>query len=280
MRPLPELPELRIVPTQSLQPHEDVERARIEAIVCGLKTDGILKNPPLVMRLHTKTEKYLVLDGANRTMALKALHIPHTLVQIVRPGMETVRLRTWNRVVYAADPRKLFNRLDEQTEINPAAHDRKEQLERIAVGVRLAYLYLPDGSGWELGLERESLEDRMAHLGALIDISIEMGKSDRTSEMDVQSLGGIYEDFAGVLIFPSIEVEEVIEAAINDILLPAGLTRFIVSPRALHLNYPLEALADNQTLEQKQIGLNKWIQSRVQKQAVRYYSESTILFDE
>jgi hypothetical protein len=246
----------------------------------GLERDGILKNPPLVMRLHTQPEQFLVLDGANRTMALRSLDIPHSLVQIVRPGIETVRLRTWNRVVYASDPRELFDRLDQVTEIVPAPRDRKEQLERIADGIRLAYLYLPDGSAWELGREREALDARMEHLGALIDVCLNCGKTDRTSEMDVQGLAGIYRSLAGVLVFPSIEVEEVVESAVNDIVLPAGLTRFIVSPRALRVNYPLDWLSEDKSFVEKQNQLEDWIQRRVHEQSVRYYAESTILFDE
>jgi hypothetical protein len=280
LKPLPDLPDLRIISTDHLSPHEQVEQARVQPIVHGLQADGILKNPPLVMALHTQEEKYLVLDGANRTMALKSLAIPHALVQVVRPGTETVRLRTWNRVVFASSPRELFDRLDKITEITPAPRDRKEQLERIAAGVRLAYLYLPDGSAWELGREREALRDRMERLGALIAECLETGKTDRTSEMDVQSLAGVYEQFAGVLIFPSIEVEEVIEAVVDDIVLPAGLTRFIVSPRAIRINYPLVLLSAPQPIEEKQRSLEDWIQKRVRDQAVRYYAGSTIVFDE
>ncbi|MGD8730394.1 MAG: hypothetical protein PVH92_00825 [Anaerolineales bacterium] len=280
MKPLPDLPDLRIVSTEHLSPHEQVEEARVQPIMRGLQADGILKNPPLVMALHTRQERYLVLDGANRTLALQSLDIPHALVQVVRPGKETVRLRTWNRLVYASDPRKLFDRLDAITEITPAPRDRKEQLERIAAGIRLAYLYLPDGSAWELGREREALHERMEQLGALITVCLDTGKTDRTSEMDVQSLTEVYDRFAGVLVFPSIEVEEVIEAVLEDIVLPAGLTRFIVSPRALRVNYPLDLLSKPRPIEEKQRHLEDWIQTRVHEHAVRYYAESTIVFDE
>lgn len=280
MKPLPDLPQLRIVETRMLRPHEEIEQVRVEPIMRGLQADGVLKNPPLVMRLHNQADNYLVLDGANRTMALRSLEVAHTLVQLVRPGVETVRLRTWNRVVYASDPRMLFDRLDAVTEIVPAPRDRKEQLERIAAGVRLAYLYLPDGSAWELGREREGLKARMHHLGSLIDVCLEAGRTDRTSEMEVHSLAGLYNELAGVLVFPSIEVEEVVEAAVSEIVLPAGLTRFIVSPRALRVNYPLDWLAGEGSLETKQAKLESWVQERMHEQAVRYYAESTILFDE
>jgi hypothetical protein len=280
LKPLPELPKLRIIDTSQLTSHEEIEQMRVEPIIQGLQAEGILRNPPLVMRLRTEPEQFLVLDGANRTMALRSLAVPHTLIQLVRPGIETIRLRTWNRVVYASDPQALFNRLDAITEIVPAPRNRKEQLERIAAGERVAFLYLPDGSAWELGREREALDERMQHLGALIEICLQSGKSDRTSEMDVKGLSEIYKGFAGVLVFPSIEVEEVIASAIGGVVLPAGLTRFIVSPRALRVNYPLEWLSNDQPIDEKQHHLEAWIQQRVHERAVRYYAESTILFNE
>jgi hypothetical protein len=280
VKPLPDLPKLRIVDTDQLKPHEDIEQARVDPIIQGLQAEGILRNPPLVMRLRTEHEHYLVLDGANRTMAFRSLGIPHALVQLVRPGIETVRLRTWNRVVYASEPQDLFNRLDAITEITPAPRNRKEQLERIAAGLRVAFLYLPDGSAWELGREWEALGERMQHLGSLNEICLQAGKSDRTSEMDVKGLSEIYTGFAGVMVFPIIEVEEVIESALENIVLPAGLTRFIVSPRALRVNYPLEWLSNDQPIDEKQSHLEGWIQQRVYEQSIRYYAESTILFDE
>jgi hypothetical protein len=61
---------------------------------------------------------------------------------------------------------------------------------------------------------------------------------------------------------------------------PAGITRFIVSPRVLHLNYPLQRLKTIARLEDKQIELQEWIEERLTSGGVRYYEESTYLFDE
>jgi len=53
-----------------------------------------------------------------------------------------------------------------------------------------------------------------------------------------------------------------------------------VSPRALHLNYPLEELAADRPLEEKNEALQRWIQERIARKGVRYYAEATVLFDE
>jgi hypothetical protein len=82
------------------------------------------------------------------------------------------------------------------------------------------------------------------------------------------------------VIFPHFEVENVLELAGAGYLLPAGTTRFTVSPRALHLNYPLEELAADKPLEEKNADLQRWIQERIARKGVRYYAEATFLFDE
>jgi hypothetical protein len=85
---------------------------------------------------------------------------------------------------------------------------------------------------------------------------------------------------AGLIVFRRFEVEEVVTAVAQDRLLPGGLTRFVVSPRALRVDYPLERLASSADQEQKQAELDAWIRERVAGRRVRYYAEATFLFDE
>ena len=63
-------------------------------------------------------------------------------------------------------------------------------------------------------------------------------------------------------------------------LFPGGLTRFLISPRALRVNFPLAMLADRSPIEEKRRILKEWIQQRVEQRRVRYYAESTFVFDE
>jgi hypothetical protein len=72
----------------------------------------------------------------------------------------------------------------------------------------------------------------------------------------------------------------VLELAGQGYLLPTGITRFTVSPRALHLNYPLHELSSAKPIEYKQAYLTKWVQDRIKQKNVRYYQEATFLYDE
>jgi len=63
-------------------------------------------------------------------------------------------------------------------------------------------------------------------------------------------------------------------------LLPTGITRFTVSPRVLHLNYPLGAMSADGSLSEKNRHLQEFLQARITQKGVRYYAEATYLFDE
>jgi hypothetical protein len=83
-----------------------------------------------------------------------------------------------------------------------------------------------------------------------------------------------------LVIFPGFKIKTVLKLASHNIVLPTGITRFTVSPRALHLNYPLHELSSGKPIEYKQEYLDHWIQERVKKKGARYYAEATFLFDE
>src|SRR5262245_40397122 len=107
-----QLPDLRIVPTEHLFLHEDVEPGRVERIVERLSQDQVLKNPIIVAELDDFGH-YVVLDGANRSTALKQLGVRDALVQVVDYGDPEVKLDTWYHLVSDIDKHDLFARIAE-----------------------------------------------------------------------------------------------------------------------------------------------------------------------
>jgi hypothetical protein len=82
------------------------------------------------------------------------------------------------------------------------------------------------------------------------------------------------------MIFPSYEPVEILELAGGGERIPPGLTRHIIQGRAMRVNYSLDDLRANTSLEDKNVALTKWLQDRLDKKRMRFYAESTFLFDE
>jgi hypothetical protein len=60
-----------------------------------------------------------------------------------------------------------------------------------------------------------------------------------------------YENLCGLVVFPKFEIKQILSLAGRGSLLPTGITRFTVSPRVLHFNYPLGAMSADGSLSEK-----------------------------
>ena len=121
---------------------------------------------------------------------------------------------------------------------------------------------------------------RVTLLNAIVDIYKQRASLDRTSEWSVVRLKSVYESLCGLVVFPKFEIKQILSLAGRGSLLLTGITRFTVSPRVLHLNYPLGAMSADGSLVDKNHHLQEFLQSRVTQKGVRYYAEATYLFDE
>ena len=94
-----QLPRLAFLPVDCLIIHEWHDKQRTPPLIQRLKASGIFRNPPVVCPLPDETERYMVLDGANRTTALQHLGYPHVLVQVVPYSNPPVTLSTWHHLL-------------------------------------------------------------------------------------------------------------------------------------------------------------------------------------
>src|SRR5438552_13584320 len=139
-----QLPDLRIVPTDHLDLHEDVETARVDRIVERIAEDQLLKNPVIVAELDD-VDHYVVLDGANRSTALKQLGVRDALVQVVEYGDPEVKLDTWYHLVADIDKHDLFARIAQVAEVRLKASDLTHARTLLAFHQILAYMVCKDG---------------------------------------------------------------------------------------------------------------------------------------
>jgi L-serine kinase (ATP) / ParB family transcriptional regulator, heme-responsive regulator len=279
-RSITDLPDLQIVALESLLLHEQFDETRAYPLVERLRSDGILKNPPIVLSAGERGSRYVVLDGANRTQAFRLMGVPHILVQVVHAGDSSVHLETWNHVVTCVEESRLYEALLRHPDLALVESDAERASFNLSAGASLAYLALQGGAVREIVGETQPLAWRLRNLNRLVDALQQICSLDRTSQMRVQAVQPLYQDFVGLIIYPRFELESVVSAAAGGWLFPAGLTRFVISPRALRVNYPLDRLAAPLAQEEKQAGLEEWLKQAVNRRRVRYYAEATYLFDE
>ena len=272
------LPTLRILPLESLILHEDHDNQRTLPLVEKLRAQGIIRNPPIVMPLVDGSNRYMVLDGANRVTSLHEMEFPHIVAQVVEASNPNVNLQTWNHVIWGMSTKTLMSELRKVKGLEVIKINTSKSLDApkyVPVQIRL-----PDGKFYLL---TESPSDLPAHIGTLhkiVNAYKTRASLDRTSQTLVDSFKPIYHDLTALVIFPSFKIKTVLRLTAQQIVLPTGITRFTVSPRALHLNYPLHELSSGKSIEYKEAYLKKWIDDRVKKKGVRLYSEATFLFDE
>ncbi len=274
---IPNLPTLRILPLDALILHEEHDLQRTQPLVEKLRAQGILRNPPIVMALEDDSQRYMVLDGANRVTSLRALEFPHIVAQVVEPNDSHVTLQTWNHVIWGMKPTTLLRSLKQIPGLNLRKIDTQYSVtppDCVTMQIRLA-----DGRTY-LGCLPAEVEEEVRVLHAVVNTYKARASLDRTSQTLIESLRPVYPDLTALIIFPRFSIQTVLNLAGRGEVLPPGITRFTISPRVLHLNYPLHELSSARPLEYKQAYLERWIEERLRQKSVRYYAEPTFLFDE
>jgi hypothetical protein len=272
------IPTLKILPLERLILHEDHDLQRTLPLVAKLRAQGILRNPPIVMPLTDGSGRFMVLDGANRVTSLRELEFPHTVAQVVEVSNQYVNLQTWNHIVWGMDTNTLVSSIRKVNGIELTKIDPLQSLD--APKYMPLQIRLSDGSFYILEEAPSDLATHINTLHQIVNTYKTRASIDRTSQTLVDSLKKIYPDLTALIIFPRFKIKTVLKLAAQDIVLPTGVTRFTVSPRALHLNYPLHELSSGRPIEYKEAYLQHWVEERVKNKGVRHYTEATFLFDE
>ncbi len=266
-------PDIRIVPVSDLLLHEEVDLERVARLLDRLSADGILKNPPIVASLPG-SDRFLLLDGANRVSAIENLDIPHLLVQVESFEDPALEVRHWNHVVRDIEARELAD------------------YARSAAGIELVD-DAPEGDPYYLGsiVAKDgkalhmrapgSMKDRVRHLRAMVAVYYSReARMDRINHADMASVKAQHPHFGAVMIFPDFSKDAVRAVAEAGDRLPSGMTRILVPRRVLGFNMRLPLLKSNLPLEEKRRWLADQVQHKVSEHKVRYYQEPTFVFDD
>jgi hypothetical protein len=106
------------------------------------------------------------------------------------------------------------------------------------------------------------------------------GRIFRANTDHLPSLLPFHDDVAALVVFPRFAPAEIIDLARVGARLPAGITRHLIPRRALRINLPLTVLSGGASLPEKNAWLMDWLKQKMASKTVRYYHESTFLFDE
>ncbi|MCB8962761.1 MAG: hypothetical protein H6651_20775 [Ardenticatenales bacterium] len=265
---------LRVVPLDKVMPHENIDPKRVERLANRLRQEQILANPPIVTPVG---DVYMVLDGATRTSALKALGLPHAIVQI-STAATGLGLETWYHSIQDVAIPDLLAMLDALPEISlvEVAPDkaREEMFEYGALCVlhtvnNRAYLVQPAAG-----------VNRLDALNHLTESYIAAGRVERTLEDDVMTLRTELPGLAALVIFPIYTVEQVMQVTKGGRYFPAGITRFIIPGRILRIKADMRVLSSNRPLHEKNRWLRNLLLDKLNGNEIRYYAEPVYLLDE
>ncbi len=263
---------MRIVPVSDLLLHEDVDLDRVARLLDRLSADGILRNPPIVASLPG-SDRYLLLDGANRVSALENLDIPHLLVQVEPYENAKLEIRHWNHVVRDIEADKLVEYARSSAGVDMVEGDAP------VPGYLLTLVTDTDEA--RHFVTNASMNERVKHLRAIVEIYYKgEARLDRVNHTDVATLRAQHPHFGALVTFPDFTKDDVRAVAEVGDRLPSGVTRILVPRRVLGFNLRLPRLKSNLPLEEKRRWLADEIQHKVSEHKVRYYQEPTFVFDD
>lgn len=240
-------------------PHEQAEPRRVERMVARLKADDCLGNPPVVFELG---DRYVLIDGANRISALRALGCQHAVVQVASPAV--VRLTTWHHVLTATTAERVL-----------AALEAVPQLQLHDIDLRaVCTVQLADGR--RLAVHPRPGADRFAVLAPLVAGYLRQAVVRRVTEPDLAA----HPDAAALVAFVELTVDDVLAAVRDGTLLPAGVTRFVIPGRVLALNAPLAPLRSQQPAEALEWWLAELLSDRRTEGRIRHYPEAVFVLDD
>lgn len=255
------LPDLRVVDLDTIRRHEEVDPLRVRRLVSRIEADGVQVNP--MVCVEGPAGVLVLLDGATRTEALRSMGLQHAVVQVVDPG--TVTLETWHHVVRGCRPETLVDKIGSSLDL------------ALSQDPGTPCLHLADGSTMLVGGVGISAN---ATLSTLVSGYVGQWTVTRVIDPSPESASATFPDWAAVVEFPILSVDDVMKAAVGEDLLPAGITRFLVPDRALRLNAPLALLRSDHTVEAKQNALDHLLEERAAEGRIRRYEEPVFVLDD
>ncbi len=263
-------PDLRIVLTERLHPHEEHDSQRAVPLIERLRHESVVINPPIVAPMGSS--QFVILDGANRCYAFSELSYSHILVQVAPYESGYVDLKTWRHIIGGWDADKFIQCLKQLPDI---------QIIEGTHADAIAHIWFKDQRTVALLAPVSNTHERNAALREVVRIYQRNATLHRTALTEPEDIWPLHPDGIAILVFPSYQPADIMTAARLQAFFPPGISRHIIHGRALRVNYPLATLRDDSVrLSDKNEALKIWLQQKLADRKVRYYAEATYQFDE
>ena len=266
------IPAMEVLRIRDIRLHEEVDLARVAALIERLSSDGILRNPPIVARLDDG--RRLLLDGANRIEALRRMGMRHALVQTETFGDEALGLTHWNHVIRGREAALILEDPPAATRFQRPGESRGPE------GRPLCRLWSPAGEAAVLLGDPGPAERAAALRDLCTRYTHPRARLARIAHRDLDEVRSAYPEFGGLLEYTDISKEQVLATTEAGQRLPSGITRFLVPRRVLGFNLPLSFLETNLPLDEKRRRLEDLVAGRFETGRVRYYAEPAFVFDD
>ncbi|MFA5022216.1 MAG: hypothetical protein WC508_04020 [Patescibacteria group bacterium] len=253
------LPNLKIVSLNSLVLHEDVDPLRVKRLMAKIKQDRIFTNPPLVAPIG-KSNKFVVLDGANRTTVFKSLGYKDILVQVVNYSQPGLELKTWNHLVVGLPVKSFFAKISKALLKSARANFKLQGNKIICLPIKTKNFF-------------EQVQS-LNKIAAIYKNKYKFYRFDNENNLSVVSRNKT------LIIFPKFKPKDIILVAQKNLKIPSGITRHVISGRALRIDIPLEILKNKKSLGQKNLELKKLIAKRFEENKIRHYQEPIFIFND
>src|SRR5262245_39584453 len=187
-----------------------------------LTTDRLLRNPPILGR-HAGLTPLIVLDGATRVTALRALGAPHILAQVVDYDDDAIHLHTWSHVLSGITLDELEVTLAGEPLLAGQRCDAAAAEQALARRETLAYLADRGGRCLALagGVEMVARAAALRRLFAAY-----AGRATIARVPPAEWRSRLAEGEAGLaVVFPVHTKDDLVALAQGGAVLPAGITR-------------------------------------------------------
>ena len=262
-------PKLRIVHIDDILPHEKSDVQRSQPLMERIKRAEYFTNPPLVSELPEG--RYVLMDGSNRHVSMKLLGFEHIMAQVADYDSDFVELGVWQHIVADWDSQALLGTLETMNQV-----EMRDGWDGSAV----AQILLRDGPVFSIHAVAAGLAERNATLRQVVAKYHDNATLYRTPLTDPGQIWPLFESGFALVMFPSYQPQDIIDAALQRAYLPPGVSRHIIHGRALNVNYPMERLRASLPLEEKDQQFQEWMRQQYAKRSVRFYAESTFQFAE